>query len=185
MPATIRRAARIHALRNLTMTHSGSFTVARSPEEVFGLLSNPEWFAPAMPDFESMTLQDATHFTMRTAFAMGEIKGHANLAMELLQTSQANKVDYKGLATIAGGPLRMAVGFQLDARDNTTVVDWQGDVTLGGMLAMMAGTLLDTMGRQTFDRMAERLQYRLQPELTAPGEDSVAVKPQAESDFDI
>lgn len=175
----------MHALWKLTMTHSGSFSVARSPEEVFGLLSNPKWFAPAMPDFESMAIQDATHFTMRIVIAMGEIKGNANLAMELLQTSQANRIEYRGTTTIAGGPLRLAVSFQLDAQDNTTVVNWQGDVTLGGMLAMMAGTLLDTMGRQTFDRMAERLQLRLQPAPPAAIEDSVAMAPLSEPDFDI
>lgn len=167
------------------MTHSGCFTVDRSPQEVFSLLSNPEWFAPAMPDFESMTKLDATHFTLRTVIAMGEIKGNANLAMELLRTSEANRVDYRGSATIAGGPLRLGVGFQLDARDNTTVVNWQGEVTLGGMLAMMAGTLLDTMGRQTFDRMAERLRLRLQPEPLPASEQPAAGTPSSEPDFDI
>ena len=138
-----------------------------------------------MPDFESMTLQDATHFTMRTVFAMGEIKGHANLAMELLPPSQENRVEYRGGATIAGGPLRLAIGFQLTPRGEMTEVNWQGDVTLGGMLAMMAGTLLDTMGRQNFDRMSERLQIRLQPEpLAANAETAVSMPPQ-ESDFDI
>jgi carbon monoxide dehydrogenase subunit G len=167
------------------MTHNGSFNVARSPEEVVALLSNPEWFAPTMPDFESMTTQDATHFTMRTVFAIGEIKGHANLAMELVPTSQPNRVEYKGAATIAGGPLRLAMAFQLDARDNTTEVRWQGEVTLGGMLAMMAGTLLDTMGRQNFDRMAERLQVRLQPETLAAHEEPAPDGSPSEPDFDI
>ena len=175
----------MHPLRNLTMTHSGSFTVASSPEEVFDLLSNPEWFAPAMPDFDSMTKQDATHFTMRTVIALGEIKGHANLAMELLQTSQVNRVEYRGSATIAGGPLRLAVSFQLDAQDDTTVVNWHGDVTLGGMLAMMAGNLVESMGRQNFERMAERLQLRLQSEPLAASDEPAASMPPQEPDFDI
>jgi carbon monoxide dehydrogenase subunit G len=167
------------------MTHSGSFSVGRSSEEVLSLLSNPEWFAQAMPDLESVALQDATHFTLRTVFAMGEIKGHADLAMELLQNSPATRVEYRGLATIAGGPLRLAIVFGLDARDNTTEVNWQGDVTLGGMLAMMAGNLLDTMGRQTFDRMTERLQLLLQPESFAANAEKAASMPSQEPDFDI
>src|SRR5271167_4457098 len=89
----------------LTMTQSGSFSVLRTVEEVFDLLSNPERFAPLMPDFESMTMQDATHFTLRTAIAIGEIKGHANLAMELLTASEPERVKYSGTATIAGSPL--------------------------------------------------------------------------------
>jgi carbon monoxide dehydrogenase subunit G len=105
--------------------------------------------------------------------------------MELLQNSPATRVEYRGLATIAGGPLRLAIVFGLDARDNTTEVNWQGDVTLGGMLAMMAGNLLDTMGRQTFDRMTERLQLLLQPESFAANAEKAASMPSQEPDFDI
>ena len=41
------------------------------------------------------------------------------------------------------------------------------------------------MGRQNFDRMAERLQLRLQPEPLAPDREAAADLPPAEPDFDI
>ena len=69
-----RGAAQHAALGIPTMVHSGTFQVDRPAEEVFELLANPERFAPLMPDFESMAMQDATHFTLRTVLAMGEIK---------------------------------------------------------------------------------------------------------------
>jgi carbon monoxide dehydrogenase subunit G len=167
------------------MTHSGSFSVARSSEEVFDLLSTPGWFAPTMPDFVSMAIQDATHFTMRTVIAIGEIKGHANLAMELQQAVRPSRVEYRGSATIAGGPLRLAIDFQISPRDAITDVTWQGDVTLGGTLALMAGALLDTMGRQSFERMSERLQFNLQREPLATRLEAEASADPAASDFEI
>jgi uncharacterized protein len=167
------------------MTHSGSFSISRSPEEVFALLSKPEWFAAAMPDFESITIQDATHFTMRTAFALGEIKGHTNLAMELCRLSPPNRVEYCGLATIAGGPLRLAIDFQLEAQNGTTEVSWQGDVKLGGMLAKMAGTLLDTVGRRNFGRMAENLQARLHRDSVDADGNTGAIAAPPEPDVEI
>ena len=169
----------------LTMTHSGAFSVRRSVEQVFDLLSNPERFAPLMPDFESMTMQDATHFTMRTVFAIGEIRGHANLAMELLQASRPERVGYSGSATIAGSSLRMAIDFQINRREDITDVTWQSEVTLDGPLALMAGTLVETMGRQNFDRMAERLQVSLQDEPLTTGEAQSASAPPAAVDFEI
>ena len=166
------------------MTHSGAFSVRRSVEEVFDLLSNPERFAPLMPDFESMTMQDATHFTMRTVIAIGEIKGHANLAMELLPAS-GKRVGYAGSATIAGGPLRTAIDFQIKPQEEMTEVVWQGEVTLGGALATMAENLLESMGRRNFDRMAERLQLSLQDEPLTTGEPQSASAPPAAVDFEI
>ena len=123
-----------------------------------------------MPDFESMTTQDATHFTMRTVIAMGEINGHANLAMELCERRGRTRSNTGARRRSPAASFAWTVGFQLDAQTTATVVNWQGEVTLGGMLAMMAGHLLDTMGRQNFDRMAERLQLRLQPEPLAASE---------------
>ena len=168
-----------------TMTHSGAFSVRRTVEEVFDLLSNPERFAPLMPDFESMTVQDATHFTMRTVIAIGEIQGHANLAMESLPATRPARVGYAGSATIAGGPLRMAIDFQIKPREEMTEVVWQGEVTLEGALAMMAENLLESMGRRNLDRMAERLQLSLQDEPLTTGEAQSASAPPAAVDFEI
>jgi uncharacterized protein len=167
------------------MTHYGSFCVRRSPDEVFVLLSDPEQFAPLMPDFESIVMQDATHFTMRTVIAIGEIQGHANLSMELLQASRPARVEYCGSATIAGGPLHMAISFQLSPRDEMTDVKWQGEVTLGGLLAMMAGNLVETMGRKNFENMAERLQSGLQAAPIGPSEDTASGSAMPEPDFEI
>lgn len=167
------------------MIHSGAFSVRRTAEEVFDLLSNPERFAPLMPDFESMVVHDATHFTLRTVLAMGEIKGHVNLAMELVQASRPTQVEYRGSANLAGSPLRMGINFRIDQLAEMAEITWQGEVTLEGMLAMMAGSLLETMGRQNFDRMAERLQFSLQDEEhTEDGKPSVV--PASEGpDFEI
>src|SRR5271165_1552990 len=123
------------------MTHSGAFSVRRTVEEVFDSLSDPERFAPLMPDFESMTMQDATHFTLRTVIAIGEIQGHANLAMELLTATRPERVGYAGSATIAGSPLRMAIDFQIKPQEEMTGVAWRGELTLEGTLALMAGNL--------------------------------------------
>ncbi len=173
------------AARDVAMIHSGVFRVRRTTDEVFDLLSNPERFAPVMPDFESMSLLDATHFTMRTVIAIGEIKGHANLAMELLQAERPSRVEYRGMATIAGSPLRLAIDFQISANEEMTDVAWQGEVKLEGMLAMIGGTLVGTVGRENFERMGENLQIRLRRDpVAASGDTGTAVTP-SEADFDI
>ncbi len=167
------------------MIHSGAFSVRRTTEEVFELLSNPERFAPLMPDFESMVLEDATHFTLRTAIAIGEIKGHVNLAMELVQASRPTLVEYRGSATLASSPLRMGINFRINPQAEMTEVTWQGEVALQGMLALMAGNLLEKMGRQNFDRMAERLQFSLQDEQHAADERKGAAPVSEGVDFEI
>ena len=150
------------------MLHSGTFVVERTADEVFDLLANPERFAPLMPDFESMSMQDASHFTLRTAIALGSMQGHANLAMELSEAERPSRIGYSGEAIVAGGPLRLTVRFSLVPEGATTLVIWQGEVMLGGSLAFLAGSLLETIGRQNLERMAERIRGNLTPAVQPP-----------------
>ncbi|HVO78727.1 MAG TPA: SRPBCC domain-containing protein [Candidatus Bathyarchaeia archaeon] len=143
------------------MTHSGTFVVARKAEEVFALLATPERFAPLLPDFESMAMQDATHFTLRTVIAVGQIRGHANLAMELIESQPHSRTAYDGMGAIAGGQLSLAIRFQIVPEGELTEVYWQGEVTLQGPLAILAGNLVESMGRQNIELMALRLQQHL------------------------
>ena len=155
------RGRAISAAKTDNMTHSGSFSTQRPAEEVFELLANPERFAPLMPDFESMAMADATHFTLRTVIQVGPMNGHANLAMELRDAVRPLHVGYYGEATIAGGPLRLNLEFTLTPVGSVTEIGWRGEISLGGSLAFMAGNLVETMSQQNFERMAERLQQSL------------------------
>jgi carbon monoxide dehydrogenase subunit G len=147
------------------MTYYGTFLTNRDADEVFDLLANPARFAPLLPDFESMSVQDEAHFTVRIVIAVGEISGHANLAMELRQALRPSDVEYTGKAVIAGSPLETSIRFRIASFDGMTEVTWQGEFSLDGMLARMAGVLVDSMGRKNFERMAEHIQNALGDEM--------------------
>ena len=167
------------------MTHSGSFSTQRPAEEVFELLANPERFAPLMPDFESMAMVDATHFTLRTVIQVGPMSGHANLAMELRDAVRPLHVGYSGQATIAGGALRLNLEFTLTPVGSSTEIGWRGEILLGGSLAFMAGNLVETMSQQNFERMAERLQQGLgNPSIQSPEEPGSGALPES-PDYEI
>jgi carbon monoxide dehydrogenase subunit G len=145
------------------MNHSGTFLTPRSPDEVFNLLANLEEFAPLLPDFESMTMVDPTHFSLRIAIALGEMSGHANLAMELMQAERATSVLYRGQGIVAGSQLNLVLQFQIAPAEAATEVSWRGEFSLDGGLAFVFGSFIEPMGRKHFERMAERLRERLNP----------------------
>jgi carbon monoxide dehydrogenase subunit G len=148
------------------MNHSGIFFTTRKPEDVFDLLADPQRFAPLLPFFESMALQDATHFSLQIAIAVGQINGHATLAMELGEVLRPSRLEYRGQGIVAGSQLNLILQFQIAPLADATEVSWQGQIALDGMLALMAGHLIEPMGRKNFELMAERLQSELHE--TAP-----------------
>jgi carbon monoxide dehydrogenase subunit G len=159
------------------MTHSGSFAVRRTADDVYALLADPRQFAPLLPDYESMELQDATHFRLRTVIAAGKISGHANLEMTLYDCVPAEHVKYRGEGVIAGSTITFGVEFVLTPAAGLTEVRWAGEVSVEGMLALMARDIIESKGRADFERMAERLQQRLSREPDTVPETAGAPEP--------
>ena len=94
-------------------------------------------------------------------------------------------VGYCGEATIAGGPLRLNLEFTITSVGATSEVGWTGEISLGGTLAFMAGNLVETMGRQNFERMAERLQQSLENlPMQPPEEPGLSALPES-PDYEI
>jgi carbon monoxide dehydrogenase subunit G len=143
------------------MNHSGTFLTPRTAGEVFDLLANPEQFAPLLPNFESMAMLDPTHFWLRIAIVLGEMSGHASLEMELVEAERPAAVGYRGQGIVAGSQLNLMLQFRVSLTDASTQVSWQGDFSLNGGLAFMMVKVIEAMGREHFERMAERLRERL------------------------
>jgi len=139
------------------MMYSGTILTPRRPDEVFDLLANPERFAPLLPDYEGMSLEDPTHFTVRIVIAVAQIQGQAELAMELCEAVRPSRVEYRGQGIMAGSPLNLGLQFHIAPCGSMSEVNWQGEFSLDGQLAFIAGGLIEPMGRKHFDRMAQRL----------------------------
>lgn len=166
------------------MIHAGTFVVQRSPEDVYRLLSDLQRFAPLLPDYESMVVQDATHFQLRVVLEVGQIRGHANLAMELGECIAPSRVAYHGAGVVAGSQLRFGIDFALNSLEATTEVRWSGEVAVEGPLAFMAGGLIEKKSRDDFERMAQRLRAHLSEEQLqqAAPEEQPPPEPKAKAD---
>ncbi len=147
----------------------GEFIAPRSPEEVFEFLSDPNKFAPLLPDFQSMSLQDATHFTVKVKVGMGNIRGSAELKMELSEAVKPLRAQYKGQGTAVGSQVTVSAGFDLSPQPEGTRVAWQGETSVFGKLASMAGGMLEPLGKKNIQKLIDGLQKALvKPVVEAP-----------------
>ncbi|HTA22452.1 MAG TPA: SRPBCC domain-containing protein [Terriglobales bacterium] len=139
----------------------GEFQVKRSPEDVYDFLTNPEKFAPLLPEFQSMSVQDATHFTVKVNVGISYIKGAADVKLELKQADRPQRAQYKGQGSVAGGNVSFTAGFDLSTADSGTKVVWQGEAQIFGGLASVAGGLLEPLGKKNVQKLIDGLQAAL------------------------
>jgi carbon monoxide dehydrogenase subunit G len=145
----------------LAIQFSGEFTTPRSPDEVFDFLSDPNQFGPLLPDFQSMSMQDATHFTVKVKVGVGNIRGSAELKMELIEAVKPLRAQYKGQGSAVGSQVTVSAGFDLTPVSEGTKVIWKGETSIFGKLASMAGGMLEPLGRKNIQKLIDGLQNAL------------------------
>jgi uncharacterized protein len=153
----------------LAINFSGEFIAPRSPDEVFDFLSDPNQFAPLLPDFQSMSMQDPTHFSVKVKVGVGNIRGTAELKMELAEAVKPVRAQYKGQGTAVGSQVTVTAGFDLQPEGENTKVLWKGETSVFGKLASMAGGMLEPLGRKNIQKLIDGLQSALSaPSTVAP-----------------
>jgi len=152
----------------MAIRFAGDFEVKRTPEEVHDFLVDPNKFAKLLPDFQGLTVQDPTHFTVKVNVGISYIKGTAEVKMELAQAERPVRAQYKGQGSVAGGNVALTAGFDLSVVDGGTKVAWQGEAQVFGRLTSMAGGLLEPLGKKQIKKLIDGLQAAMAPAVASP-----------------
>jgi len=145
----------------MAIKFAGAFEVQRKPEEVYDFLTDPQRFAPLLPDFQSVSVEDASHFTVKVNVGISYIKGVADVKMQLAESQRPTRAQYKGQGSVAGGNVSMVAGFDLAPTGEGTKVAWQGEAQVFGRLTSVAGGLLEPLGKKQVQKLIDGLQAAL------------------------
>jgi len=157
----------------MAIKFSGEFEVKKNPEEVYDFLTDPKRFASLLPEFQSLIVQDATHFSLKVNVGISYIKGSADVKIELSEADRPRRAQYKGQGAVAGGNVTMVAAFDLFPITNggadgvvvetvlATKVNWQGEAQIFGRLASVAGGMLEPLGKKQIQKLIDGLQAAL------------------------
>jgi carbon monoxide dehydrogenase subunit G len=145
----------------MAIKFGGEFEVKRSPEEVYDFLTDPNKFAPLLPEFRGLTVQDPTHFTVKVNVGVSYIKGAADVKMDLAEATRPTRAQYKGQGSMGGGNVALVAGFDLAPAGAGTKVAWNGEAQIFGRLASVAGGLLEPLGKKQVQKLIDALQAAL------------------------
>jgi uncharacterized protein len=139
----------------------GDFEVKRSPDQVYEFLTDPGRFGPLLPDFEGISVQDPTHFTVKVKVGVGYIKGTAEVKMELTEAERPRRAQYKGNGSMAGGNVSLTAAFDLSPANGGTKVAWQGEAHVFGKLVSLGGSLLEPLAKKNLQKLIDGLRTAL------------------------
>jgi carbon monoxide dehydrogenase subunit G len=139
------------------MKVSGAYTIPAPRERAYALLQDPAVLAKCMPGCESLDKIGEDEYAMRMKMLLGSMSGlfegkvkisdpHPPLTFRLMVTG-AGKIGFmKGEGVLTLTPI-----------EDKTSVQYEGDVQVGGTIAVVGQRLIDTTAKMLIKRFFETL----------------------------
>lgn len=142
----------------------GDFSVPVSRDEAYTLLSDPEKFAPLLPTYKSLEMQDEKTAVVAVKVGVGKIRGTATIVLVLEENKCPTRAAYSGKGKIMGSAFNLATAFELTEIDGGgTLVKWEGELHMFGKLVSLAGGLIRPIAKKDIKRLIDALQAALTP----------------------
>ncbi len=145
----------------MAISFGGDFTVERPRAEVYCFLTDPNRFAPLLPDYLSHRVQDDKNFTVKVNVGVSYIRGAADVKMRLAANEIPRHALYQGSGSMAGGSVNLTAGFDLEEAAGGTRVIWKGEAQVHGRLTSIAGGLLEPLAKKNVQKLIDGLQQAL------------------------
>ncbi len=141
---------------------NGEFAVQRGLDETYDFLTDPRRFAPLLPDFESLDVQNGENFAVRVKVGISHIRGSATVKLRLAEQDRPARARYTGNADVAaGGKVELSAAFDFAPAENGTRVTWNAQAQMFGRLASIAGGLLEPLARKNVQKVIDGIQRAL------------------------
>jgi len=145
----------------MAMRFIGDFVVKKGREEVYDFLTDPSRFAPLLPDYQSMTMQDPQNFTVKVNVGVSYIKGIAEVKIVLDKADRPMQALYKGQGKLPGGSASVSASFDLAESPEGTRVSWTGEAQVFGKLTSLGGGLLEPLAKKNVQKLIDGLEAAL------------------------
>jgi hypothetical protein len=154
-------------------------------EEVWKILQDPEILATALPGTKSLEKIGENEFTgemnVRVGPVSGLFSGHLEISNEVPPSNLTLTVDGRGSPGFINGSGDVILD---DKGDGTTLMNYDGELQIGGKLASVGQRLLESASKSMIRQGLEALDMALQARVAAVSEGrDVEYTPPSEGEF--
>ena len=140
---------------------SGEFVVARKQQDVYAFLTDPNRFAPLLPDFQGLAIQNEKEFDVRVKVGISHIRGTATVRLNLEEARSPVYALYKGKGDVPGGAVDLTAGFDLEVVPEGTRIKWKSDSNVHGRIVSVAAGLLQPLAKKNLMQLIKSLEAAL------------------------
>lgn len=140
------------------MKISGTYTLENTPpERAFDLLQDPEVLSKCIPGADSLVKTGEGEYTMRMKLLIASLSGQFEGKVKLQDLDPPRQFRMRVEGTGKIGFLKGEGLIKLTPEGTGTLLNYEGDVQLGGTLAAVGQRLVDTTSKMMLKRFFDKL----------------------------
>ena len=153
------------------MRFQGDVTIEAPRQRAWEFLTDPHQVTQCAPDVRSLDVQDDQRFTVVVRAGVGPVKGTFTFAVTWLEREAPERARVQARGKIPGSAVDMMTEMTLtETGDAQTVLHWEADVSVKGVIASVGGRLIQGAA----DKITQQLFACIKSKLEAPAPASAA-----------
>ncbi len=144
------------------MKLEGKYKFQASQEKVWAAFTSPQSLQKAIPGCESLLEYEPQKFNAHLKIGIPAVKGSYTGKFAIVNPEPPLKCRLVGEGSGTPGFIKADTSIELTTENNFTVVNYQGDVQVGGLIAgigqRMIGGIAKMMLKQFFKKMGRNLE---------------------------
>jgi uncharacterized protein len=146
----------------VNLQYNGEEQIPAEPAAVWAFVNDPERIGRCLPDVQTVTVHDPTHFDAAVRVAVGPVRGSFKFKFELQPDEAARRMNMKITGGGFGSAVDLTAGADIVPGDGPgTTLRWNGSAVMRGPVAAIGGRVLDGQARklitQTFANVRTQL----------------------------
>ena len=151
------------------MRFQGDVTVEAPPERAWAFLTDPRQVTQCAPGVQSLKIVDDRRFLVDVRAGVGPIKGTFTCAVMWLERDAPARARVQARCKIPTSTVDLMTVMTLtDLGDGRTLLHWESDVRISGLLGGLSGPLIQSTADAVLQQVFACVNARLRAPASAP-----------------
>ena len=151
------------------MRFQGDVTLEAPRERAWAFLTDPHRITRCAPEVQSLKIVDDRRFLVGVRAGVGPIAGTFTCAVMWLERHSPERARVQARCKIPASTVDlMTVMVLTDLGDGRTLLHWESDARITGLLAGLSGPLIQSAADTVLQRVFARVNAELRRETSAP-----------------
>lgn len=145
------------------MHYEGTIQTPSSRGAFYSFITDPAKVISILPDVVDSKVVDPDHFTVKAKVGVAYLRGTVDIKFEIVEKKKDSAAKIVGHGQGMQSSLEVKLAVALEDSQGGTKASWVADAAVGGLLASVAGRLIDGVAAKYVKQITVSLEQKVSP----------------------